>query len=148
MLGGRGFRFVNRDHSISRDVLQVLHDAAGPANFDRVGLLGLAQAEVDALVAGGKIASAGRSRFVLNQLAGRQLYLGADAVAVGFVPDQVQRQPVIAAGGFVMQQMGLAAVGGDDGIQPAQAWVKTAPAVFETSIKLSPVPCSRSMGSL
>ena len=55
---------------------------------------------------GRKIARAGHPLVLLPEAARHHLYLRADAVAVGFVPDQLHRDPVIRAGRSIVQQKG------------------------------------------
>src|SRR5260370_2049618 len=97
--------------------LENLNDPAGPANFEARGDSFLAEPEVHALVAGGLIAAGGRDGGVLRSGARRQSNRRADCIAIAFVPDEVQQEPVILRGGLVVQDKRRAIVRGDDGIQ-------------------------------
>src|SRR5713226_1235981 len=112
-------RFVDLQDLVGADALQRLKNAAGPMDFD--GLRGGfgADAEVHALVAGRKIAARGGYGGELGAVCGDEFDFGADGVAVAFVADELQREPMILRWRFVVKNVDGAVVRGNDGVEAA-----------------------------
>ena len=111
--------FVDGEDLVGGDVFEGLDDAAGPVDFDGVGLFGCAEAEVGSLVAGGEIAAAGGDGHPLRAGGGGEFDLCADGVAVAAMADEQQGEPVVGGFDFVAEDVGGATVGGDDGVDAA-----------------------------
>src|SRR2546429_5566602 len=100
-LRGRRRWLIHLEDLIGADVFQSLLDAAGPADFDGLGGGFGAETEMDAFVAGGKVAAGGGNRGDLLAAGGDELEFGAPGVAIAFVTDQLQREPVDLPGRFL-----------------------------------------------
>ena len=76
---------------VGLDVGEFLLDAARPCQFDLVYNRGLAEAEMDALVAGRVVTDGSSGVIVLNQFAGGDLDASPEAVPVAPGADQVDQ---------------------------------------------------------
>src|SRR5438034_10412809 len=65
------------------------------------------------------MASRGGNGGALRALGGYEFDFGADCVAIAFVGDELQGEPVILRGSFVVENVDGAIVGGDDGVEAA-----------------------------
>src|SRR5207244_10661507 len=100
-LRGRRRWLIHLEDLIGADVFQSLLDAAGPADFDGLGGGFGAETEMDAFVAGGKVAAGGGNSGDLLAAGGDELDFGADGVAIAFVTDELPREPGVLRGGCV-----------------------------------------------
>jgi len=55
----------------------------------------------------------------LRALGGDEFDFGADCVAIAFVADELQGEPVILRGSFVVKDVGRTVIGSDDGVEAA-----------------------------
>jgi hypothetical protein len=101
------------------NISDLLEDPAGPPDFDELGGGIRAEANVNAFVARRQIAASGGDGRELRTASGYELYFGADGVAVAFVANELECQPVILRGGFIVKEINGAVVGGDDDVDAA-----------------------------
>jgi len=111
--------FVDCDIAISSDIAEGLHDAAGPANFHALDHSVLPEPEVRSRVAGGKIADRGRYRLPLRPGGSDDFNDCANAVAIAFVADQMNANPVVAGLRLIHQDVERTAIFRDNGIHIA-----------------------------
>jgi len=86
-----------REYLIDFYVFQHLPDAARPCEFNAIDDPSRAQPKVHTLITGRTVAHSGRRVVVLNAERSLHLDLCAQAIAIGFDPDQLQNDPVVAA---------------------------------------------------
>src|SRR6266487_1173908 len=96
------FAFFDEDHLVGLDVAEGLDEAAGPADFQELDVLGFADAEMDAQIILVKIAAAA-AHFVnlrVQAFFAREMrdafYARADAAAVRFCADGFDLDPIVA----------------------------------------------------
>src|SRR5262249_59503953 len=92
---------------MGRHVLQGLMNPAWPADFD--GLRGIirAQTEMHPLVAGGKIAARCGNSLILRGGLRYELNFRPDRIAIALMPDELQQEPLIRRGRFIMDDIEL-----------------------------------------
>src|SRR5579864_3511440 len=105
-------RLVDLENLIGGNVFECLQNAAGPADFDGLGHGFGAEAEMNTLVARGQIAARSGNGGELLAFRGDEFYFGADGIAVAFVADQFQGEPMVLCGCFVAEDVGGAVVRG------------------------------------
>src|SRR5215813_11807638 len=107
-------RFVYFQDLICPDIFKRLHDAARPPNFDACSFRIRTEAKMDALVAGRKVASAGRDRLYLQACRRFKPHFRADRIAIALMTNQMKGEPVIRYGCFVVENVKGTVVCGDD----------------------------------
>src|ERR1700745_4192235 len=83
-------RLIYAEDLIAVHMLEYLHDAAGPSYLNCLHCRFSAQAKVDALVAGGEVATRGAHDCELYARRSRDFYLRANRIAIARVADEVQ----------------------------------------------------------
>ncbi len=82
MRGDAALAFLDNQDLVGADVREPIDGAAGPLNFDQVGLLVFSQAEVQAHVVSREEISTGANTVVLDKVACDYLHPSADSVPV------------------------------------------------------------------
>ena len=111
--------FVDLKNLIRGDVFQRLPDSAGPANFNLLCDVVFSQSEMNTLVARGKVAARSRNCRGLQAARRHNCDLGANSVAIAFVSDKLQEDPVVLRLGFIVENMNRPVVSGHNGIETA-----------------------------
>src|SRR5580693_4148502 len=97
--GSDSFSFGHGDGLACGHAGKTVYLAAGPANFDGIGLIVLREPESQDEFAGGKIAGTAAKHLRLRFSTGRKLDRRSNAVAIGFHADQFEAQAVVGSSG-------------------------------------------------
>src|SRR5579859_84221 len=94
-MGNNARAFFDRDDGIDGDVCQLIDLAAGPGDHQRLDLRPLAQAKMNARITGRHVAATTLGLLHVHKSFRSQFQYRADAVPVGFGPDQQYLEPMI-----------------------------------------------------
>jgi hypothetical protein len=96
--------FFDGDDLVDGEIFQLIDLAAGPGDFERINFGVFAQAEEDAWVAGGHVAHAALGLFDVSPIACADFEGSAEAVAIGFCPDEENLEKVISVAAVVAKK--------------------------------------------
>ena len=109
-------RFVDREIAVARNIVERLHNTAGPADLNALDSRVLSKTEVRAGIARRKIACRSRYRLPLRTGGGHDFDHCADPIAVAFVADQMNADPMVPGFRLIHQNVEWTIIFRDHGI--------------------------------